>query len=318
MIIRRNEWKFLLTLLWSSTIWNFLRRLSSFLPDETRSFKKTFSNNAPVFQIAIALNTNSAFTGSCTENLFWYQQFGLRQVRILRGGLPIVDFDADNSCLYGTIRALNFQDDITSITIDKFIDQYVLVFALTSMQYAIENCHYPELVGEPLKLKLNFTFPLEHVTELVLSGERISSVAVDKFGVVGNLNWIMFLASKYSTVSPLLKYRYRGSFPSDYVPILDNDTFVIFNTQLSNMQGEHWILIANSGQILYFADSLGRKRYSLLKRQYEQMMPEPLQTQPNVCGFSTIYAAFHLLKIAQEEITGVHDVNVLSFKSNCM
>ena len=33
----------LLTLLWSSTIWNLMQRLLSFLPDKTRSFKKTFS-----------------------------------------------------------------------------------------------------------------------------------------------------------------------------------------------------------------------------------------------------------------------------------
>ena len=34
---------------------------------------------------------------------------------------------------------------------------------------------------------------------------------------------------------PLLKYRYRGSFPSDYVPTLDNDNFANINTQPSNM-----------------------------------------------------------------------------------
>ena len=53
------------------------------------------------------------------------------------------------------------------------------------MQDATENCHYPELVGKPLRLELNFTFPLEHVTELNVLGERMSSVAVAKFGVVG-------------------------------------------------------------------------------------------------------------------------------------
>ena len=43
------------------------------------------------------------------------------------------------------------------------------------------------------------------------------------------------------------------------------------------MQGEHWIMIANTRQKLYFADSLGRKRYSFLKQKYERMMREPLQ-----------------------------------------
>ena len=84
------------------------------------------------------------------------------------------------------------------------------------------------------------------------------------------------------------------------------------------MKGKHWIMIANSRQIFYFADSLGREKYSFLKQHYEQMMPEPLQPLPNVCGFYTIDAAFHLFKIRQEEITGVHNVNVFSFISNYM
>ena len=142
-------------------------------------------NNAPIRRIAIAMNTNSAFTGSFTENPFWYQQFDLRKIRILRGGQLIVDFDtADNCHLYvTTMKAMNFQDDIPSINIDDFKDHNVLVLDLTSMQDATENCHYPELAGEPLKLELIFTNPLGNVTELIVLGERMSSVAVDKFGV---------------------------------------------------------------------------------------------------------------------------------------
>ena len=75
-------------------------------------------------------------------------------------------------------------------------------------------------------------------------------------------------------------------------------------------------MIANSCQILYFADSLCRKKYGFLKQQYEQMMTEPLQSHPSVCGFYTKYAAFHLFKFRREEIAGVHDVTVLSFRSN--
>ena len=118
--------------------------------------------------------------------------------------------------------------------------------------------------------------------------------------------------------NPLLKYRYCGSFPSHYVPNLDNDTFAILNTQPSNMQGEHWIVIENSRQKLYFADSLSRQKYSFIKQQYGQMMPDPLQSHPSVCGLKTKNAAFHLFKFRQAEITGVHDVNLLSFISNYM
>ena len=80
---------------------------------------------------------------------------------------------------------MNFQDDIPAIQTDIFKDHFVLVSDLTSMQDATEKIHYPERNGEPLRLELNFTFPLEHVTELIVSGKRMSSVAIDKFGVVG-------------------------------------------------------------------------------------------------------------------------------------
>ena len=150
---------------------------------QNQFIQENIFNNAPVRRIAIAMNTNSAFNGSYTESPFWYQQFDLRQIRILRGGQPIVDFDAAGNCrLYvTTMKGMNFQDDILSIPIDNFKDHYVLVFDLSSMQDATENCHYPELVREPLRLELNFTFPLEDVTELIVLGERMSSVTFDNF-----------------------------------------------------------------------------------------------------------------------------------------
>ena len=80
---------------------------------------------------------------------------------------------------------MNFQYYISSILNDNFKDHYVLVFDLTLMQDATQICQYPELVGELLRLELNFTFPLEHVIELIVLGERMSSVAADKFGPVG-------------------------------------------------------------------------------------------------------------------------------------
>ena len=83
-------------------------------------------NKAPVRRIAVAMKTNHAFTGSCTENPFWYQQFDLRQIRILRGGQPIVDFDAADNCRFyvTTMKAMNFQDDIP---------QFQLIILTTTM-----------------------------------------------------------------------------------------------------------------------------------------------------------------------------------------
>ena len=83
------------------------------------------------------------------------------------------------------MKATNFKNDIPSIPVDNFKDHYVLVFDLTSMEDATEHCHYPELIGEPLRLELYFSSPLENVTKVIVWGERMFSVAVDKFGVVG-------------------------------------------------------------------------------------------------------------------------------------
>ena len=84
------------------------------------------------------------------------------------------------------------------------------------------------------------------------------------------------------------------------------------------MQGEHWIMIANTCQTLFFADSLGRKKDNFLKQQYEQIKPESQQSHPIVCGFYTINSVFHLFKFQQAEITGAPDVIVFSFISNFM
>ena len=135
------------------------------------------------------MSKSSAFTNSFTENPFWYQQFNLRQMRKLRGGQPIRDFDtADNFRPYvTTMKAMIFQDDIPSIPVDDFKDHYVLVFDLSSMQDATENCDYPEIVGEPLRLELKFNQPLANVTELIVLAGRMSSFAVYKLVLLERL-----------------------------------------------------------------------------------------------------------------------------------
>ena len=139
----------------------------------------------------IETNWNSAFTGSFAGNAFWCQQFILRLNKTLRGGESIVHHDTTDNCrLYVTkIKTKKIQDDIPSILIDKFKDHCVLVSHLTSMLDATEHCHYPELVREPLRLELCLSSPLMNVTEIIVLGERMSFVAVDKLGVVGKNLW---------------------------------------------------------------------------------------------------------------------------------
>ena len=79
-------------------------------------------------------------------------------------------------------------------------------------------------------------------------------------------------------------------------------------------------MIAKFHHELYFAHSLALSinNYPFLKQNYRQMVQTRLQDHPSVCGFYTIYAALYLFKFQQEEITGVRDVNVLSFISIIM
>ena len=76
---------------------NYLETIAKtfIIPARQNQFiEENIFNNAPVRQIAIAMNTSSACTGSYTENPFGYHYFELTQTRKLRGGQPIVDFDA--------------------------------------------------------------------------------------------------------------------------------------------------------------------------------------------------------------------------------
>ena len=89
----------------------------------------------------------------------------------------------------------------------------------------------------------------------------MSSVAVEKFGVVEKTSERddESLQQIFNRIA-LLKYRFRGSLPSVSVPPIYNDFFANIFSQPSKMQGEPWIMIANSRQTLYFADSLTRSK----------------------------------------------------------
>ena len=80
-------------LAYAPTEYNYLETLAKTFIIPARQnefFRENIFNKAPIRRIAIAMNTNSAFTGSFTENPFWCQQFDLRHFRILRGGRPIL------------------------------------------------------------------------------------------------------------------------------------------------------------------------------------------------------------------------------------
>ena len=82
------------------------------------------------------------------------------------------------------MKAMNFNEEIPALPHNLFQNHYVLVFDLTSLQEAGENIHYPELSGESIRLEMFFDRPLRSVTELIVLGERMSTVKIDQFGTV--------------------------------------------------------------------------------------------------------------------------------------
>ena len=109
----------------------------------------------------------------------------------MRSKKRIVNFDAADNFwpVFHDNEAMNVQNDNPSIPTVNFKDHDVLVFDLTSMQDATENCQYPGLVGEQLRLELNITFLPEHVTKLIELGDLMSSVSFHIFGLVGKNIW---------------------------------------------------------------------------------------------------------------------------------
>ena len=55
-----------------------LAKMFFVLATQSQFLEKSFLKKALFREIAIAMNTNTAFTGSHTDNTFWYQQFDLR------------------------------------------------------------------------------------------------------------------------------------------------------------------------------------------------------------------------------------------------
>ena len=169
--------------------YNFMETIARtfiFPSGQNQFIQEKVFNNAPIRRIAFAMNTNSAFKGRFQENPFHYQKFGLRELRIVRGGRAIVSVDTTNECraYVTTIKAMSFNEEIPALPNKLFQNHYVLVFDLTSLKDAGENIHNPELSGESIRLEMFFDHPLTNVTELIVLGERMSTVKIDQFGTV--------------------------------------------------------------------------------------------------------------------------------------
>lgn len=157
------------------------------IPDHQNSFvKENIFNNEPIRRLVLAMNTNAKFTGSLGTNPFHYQKFGLREVRISRGGLPLVAMNVENNVrpYYNTIKSISFDQDGPGIPLKDYNNHYILVFDLTSTQQADTEVYYPEVIGAGIRLELFFRTALTSPVELIVLGEKLTTIFIEKDGKV--------------------------------------------------------------------------------------------------------------------------------------
>ena len=143
-------------------------------------------NNGPIRSFGIVMNENSAFTGNKQENHFHYQKFGLREVRIVRGNQTIVEMNCVNDYrpYITTMEALKFKEDGPNVKIENYPDHYLLFFDLTSMQESNVVLYYPDIIAAGLRLELYFSENLKETVELMIIGEKLTTVLIKNTGEV--------------------------------------------------------------------------------------------------------------------------------------
>ena len=104
----------------------------------------------------------------------------------MRGNQTIVNLQTENHVrsYAETMKALKFDDDGPNIQYKDFENNVHLFFDLTSTEEANVEMHFPDVVGAGIRLELYFANNLANTVEFFVSGERISSIAIDKEGSV--------------------------------------------------------------------------------------------------------------------------------------
>ena len=86
------------------------------------------------------------------------------------------------------MKAKQFNKCFQAFPMEDFKNHFNLVFDLTSLQDAAEQLLYPQLSGKSLRLEIFFQIPLEQVTEVTTSRERLLKVQIDNFGTVAKVD----------------------------------------------------------------------------------------------------------------------------------
>ena len=80
------------------------------------------------------------------------------------------------------MNALKFTDDGADIPKNDYDNHYLLVFDLTATQEAQVQKYFTDIVGASICLELQFRNPLETAIEVLMLGETLSTICIDKDG----------------------------------------------------------------------------------------------------------------------------------------
>ncbi|MEM6402226.1 MAG: hypothetical protein AAF757_18685, partial [Cyanobacteria bacterium P01_D01_bin.116] len=117
--------------------------------------KEDILPGSDIRRLTLALTESTRLAGDYTRNPFAFQKHNLRQVKVIRAGIPIVDIDlSDNTEIYHkTIQSLHFQNDGPSVKLRNFANHFYMVFDLTTPGESNTEVIYPETVAASLKLE---------------------------------------------------------------------------------------------------------------------------------------------------------------------
>ena len=137
----------------------------------------------PSRRIIVAMSTNTANLGTNQTNPFHYQKYGLNAILFNRNGLLIAGCPVsttDNKQLYyNTLKALDFVvKNSHGISLANYHNNYIIAFDLTSTQEASHDFIHPEFTNCTISVDVKFNTPLAENIELLIMGERSSTVYV--------------------------------------------------------------------------------------------------------------------------------------------
>ena len=82
------------------------------------------------------------------------------------------------------MRALKFHQGRPNVKISEYENHFCLVFDLTSTQQSDLMMFYQDVVAASQRLELYFKENLEETVEVIVAGELLSTIFIDKEGLV--------------------------------------------------------------------------------------------------------------------------------------